>query len=206
MSVRPLPGASYHTALDAVLHSFANVDPEAVGSLTAYGPSEKMSYCPEECRPLLDDASSTRRRRRGLPVLLALLVLSCLAFVASAFWGYSPLRLLSPNVPERHVPLVDRISTMLHSDLHRMLVNQDFRSAVQTMCVRRFLRPRLVFRFRRLISRNVLIGTSNSNVHTINVMRPICLMTISCGPFLMCTCTCALTPVLFTIAKCPSTL
>jgi len=133
MSVRPLPGASYHTALDAVLHSFANVDPEAVGSLNAYGPSEKMSYYPEESRPLLDEASSTRRRRRGLPVLMALLVLCCLAFVASAFWGYSPLRLLSPNVPERHVPLVDRISAMLHSDLHRMLVNQDFRSAVQTM-------------------------------------------------------------------------
>ncbi|KAI0284450.1 hypothetical protein BC826DRAFT_1109727 [Russula brevipes] len=117
MSVRPLPGASYHTAFDAVLHSFANVDPEAVGSLNAYGPSEKMSYYPEESRPLLDEASSTRRRRRGLP----------------AFWGYSPLRLLSPDVPERHVPLVDRLSTMLHSDLYRLLVNQNFKSAVDTM-------------------------------------------------------------------------
>jgi hypothetical protein len=85
MSVRPLPGASYHT-LDTVPHSFADDDLEAVGSLNAPEPYKEQSYPSSKSTPFLDQTPDRRERNRhGLPVLLAILVFFCLAFTASAF-------------------------------------------------------------------------------------------------------------------------
>jgi hypothetical protein len=134
MTVRPLPGASYHT-LETVLHSFANVDLEAVGSLNAYeSSSEKKSHPSNESTPLLDETSDSRvRNRHGLPMLLALLVFFCLAFTASAFLGYSAHRWLMPDVPDRHASIADHLSSALQAQSYRTLVNDNYEGALVTM-------------------------------------------------------------------------
>lgn len=136
MPVRPLPGASYHT-LETVLHSFANVDLEAVGSLNVSDPSEKPST---EFTPLLDPTKdqtpdSRERNRRGLPLLLTIIVFFCLAFTASAFLGYSANRLLMPDVPDRHASIADHLSSALEAPSYRTLVNEKYEGASVTMCV-----------------------------------------------------------------------
>jgi len=131
MPVRPLPGASYHT-LEAILHSFANVDPEAVGSLNAYDPSEKQGYLSEECTPLLSQPPSTPpRHRREQPILLFLILFFCLAFVASAFWGYSPHHFSLSYVPDRHAPLADYLASALQAQPYRTLVNENYDTALK---------------------------------------------------------------------------
>jgi hypothetical protein len=133
MPVRPLPGASYHT-LETVLHSFANVDLEAVGSFNAPEPSEKQSHPSNESTPLLDQTPDSRERnRRGLPLLLVILVFFCLAFTASAFLGYSAHRLLMPDVPDRHASIADHLSSALQAPSYRMLVNENYDGALVTM-------------------------------------------------------------------------
>jgi hypothetical protein len=135
MPVRPLPGASYHT-LETVLHSFANVDLEAVGSFNAPEPSEKQSHPSNESTPLLDQTPDSRERnRRGLPLLLVILVFFCLAFTASAFLGYSAHRLLMPDVPDRHASIAEHLSSALQAPSYRMLVNENYDGALVTMCV-----------------------------------------------------------------------
>jgi len=130
MPSRPLPGASYHT-LETILHSFANVDLEAVGSLeTLESPSEKNSPPTHESTPLLD---SRVRIRHGLPMLLALLLFFCLAFTASAFLGYSASRWLMPDVPDRHVSIADHLSSAFQAQSHRTLVNEYYNGALVTM-------------------------------------------------------------------------
>src|SRR6267154_3796591 len=121
MSSRPLPGASYHT-LETILHSFANADLEAVGSLESLeSPSEKKSRSSDESTPLLE---SRVHNRRGLPMLLALLLFFCLAFTASALLGYSASRWLMPDVPDRHVSIADQLSSAFQAQSYRTLVNE----------------------------------------------------------------------------------
>lgn len=133
MSSRPLPGASYHT-LETILHSFANVDIEAVGSLeSSEYPSEKKPLPSDESMPLLN---SRVRNHRGWPLLLAILVFFCLAFTASAFLGYSAGRWLMPDVPDRHVSIADHLSSVFHAHSHKTLVNEHFNGALVTLCVR----------------------------------------------------------------------
>ncbi|KAF8466067.1 hypothetical protein DFH94DRAFT_781616 [Russula ochroleuca] len=133
MPVRPLPGASYHT-LETVLHSFANVDLEAVGSFNAPEPSEKQSHPSNESTPLLDQTPDSRERnRRALPLLLVILVFFCLAFTASAFLGYSAHRLLMPDVPDRHASIAEHLSSALQAPSYRMLVNENYDGALVTM-------------------------------------------------------------------------
>jgi len=130
MSSRPLPGASYHT-LETILHSFANVDLEAVGSLdTLDSPSEKKSPPSDESTPLLD---SRARIRHGLPMLLSLLVFFCLAFTASALLGYSATRWLMPDVPDRHVSIAHHLSSAFQAQSYRTLVNEYYNDAMVMM-------------------------------------------------------------------------
>lgn len=134
MSSRPLPGASYHT-LETILHSFANVDLEAVGSLESLeSPSEKLPRSSDESTPLLE---SRARTRHGLPMLLALLLFFCLAFTASAFLGYSASRWLMPDVPDRHVSIADHLSSAFQAQSQRTLINEYYNSALEMMCVPR---------------------------------------------------------------------
>jgi hypothetical protein len=130
MSSRPLPGASYHT-LETILHSFANVDLEAVGSLeTLESPSEKKSPPSDESTPLLE---SRARIRHAWPMLLSLLVFFCLAFTASAFLGYSAGRWLMPDVPDRHVSIADHLSSAFQAQSHRTLVNEYYNGVLAMM-------------------------------------------------------------------------
>lgn len=138
MSSRPLPGASYHT-LETILHSFANVDIEAVGSLeTLESPSEKKplssSSSSDESTPLLENRRA--RNRHGLPMLLALLLFFCLAFTASALLGYSASRWLMPDVPDRHVSIADHLSSAFQAQSQKTLVNEYYNGASEMMCVR----------------------------------------------------------------------
>src|SRR6266852_1454156 len=133
MSSRPLPGASYHT-LETILHSFANADLEAVGSLdTLESPSEKNSPSSDESTPLL---KSRVRNHRGWPLLLELLVFFCLAFTASAFLGYSASRWLMPDVPDRHASIADHLSSVFQAQSQKTLVNEYYNGALVTLCVR----------------------------------------------------------------------
>jgi len=116
MSVRPLPGASYHT-IDTFFYSFDHPDLEAatVDNTSSYGPSEKKFFdCLHERKsqvsPRSPHSSSGGRRYRAPPVLLSVIVLCCLAFIASAYWEHSP-RLPLPDVPDRHAPLANRLSS-----------------------------------------------------------------------------------------------
>ncbi len=140
MSARPLPGASYHT-LETILHSFANVDLEAVGSLeTLESPSEKKPRSSDEFTPLLE---SRVRNHHGLPMLLSLLVFFCLAFIASALLGYSASHWLMPDVPDRHTSIADHMSSALQAQSYRTLINEYYDGALVTMCVRS--RPQYFF-------------------------------------------------------------
>ena len=176
MPVRPLPGASYHT-LETILHSFANVDPEAVGSLNAYDPSEKQGYSSEERTPLLSQPPFTpARHRRGLPILLFLILFFCLAFVASAFWGYSPHHFPLSYVPDRHEPLADYLTSSLQAQSYRMLVNENYDTALKMLFVpssRRFAHAFPVFHFRSLTLVMNMSATKNYNAHAALVMKPI---------------------------------
>jgi hypothetical protein len=132
MSSRPLPGASYHT-LETVLHSFANVDLEAVGSLESLEPlSEKISPRSGESTPLLEGRV---RNRHGLPMLLALIVFFCFAFTASALLGYSASRWLMPDIPVRHLSIADHLSSAFQAQSHRTLLNEYYNGALVMMCV-----------------------------------------------------------------------
>jgi hypothetical protein len=141
MTVRPLPGASYHT-LETVLHSFANVDLEAVGSLNACDPPEKSPSPSNETTPLLDSTLDSREgSRRGLPLLLSILVFFCLAFTASAFLGYSAHRWLMPEVPDRHTSIADHLSSALEAQSYRAQVNENYDGALVAMCVQSAIAP-----------------------------------------------------------------
>lgn len=133
MSARPLPGASYHT-VETLLHSFANADLEAVGSLdTLESPSEKKPLLSDESTPLLE---SRVRTRHGLSMLLGLIVFFCLAFTASAFLGYSATRWLMPDVPDRHLSVAEQLSSAFQAQSYKTLVNEYYNSALVTLCVR----------------------------------------------------------------------
>ena len=125
MATRPLPGASYHTA-DFTFHSSPDVDPEAVDP---YGPSEK------EPHNTLQTSQRTAHPRRQRPVILIILLLCCLAFVASAFTGNTFHDDLA-CVSERHAPLADHISAAFQPEPNadRVYVIQE--SAVHILCVR----------------------------------------------------------------------
>ena len=149
MSVRPLPGASYHT-----FDAFPYTDLEALDHFDT-PPGYDISPSDEKdgfdhtfhrgCRcqqqqhlhhATRDSSSSSGRRQsryRGPPVLLSLIVLCCLAFVASAFWQYSSNAL--PDVPRRHAPLADRLSSAFRTESQRAMVNEHYDSALQMMCV-----------------------------------------------------------------------
>jgi hypothetical protein len=186
MSSRPLPGASYHT-LETLLHSFANVDLEAVGSLeTLESPSEKKSHPSDESTPLL--LESRGRIRHGLPMLLSLLVFFCLAFTASAFLGYSASRWLMPDVPDRHVSVADYLSSAFQAQSYRTLVNEHYNGALVTMCVR----VSLFFHSRVSSfpdSHENSIGTRNSIVYVMMNVRNSMCGTLSSGLSLFCACT-----------------
>jgi hypothetical protein len=127
MSSRPLPGASYHT-LETILHSFANVDLEAVGSLeTLESSSEKRPRPSDESTPLLENRV---RIRYGLPMLLGLIVFFCLAFTASAFVGYTAGRWLMPDVPDRHVSIADHLSSAFEEQSHFPWLNEYYNGLV----------------------------------------------------------------------------
>jgi hypothetical protein len=186
MSSRPLPGASYHT-LETILHSFANVDLEAVGSLeTLESPSEKrpLSSSSDESTPLLEN--SRARNRHGLPMLLALLLFFCLAFTASALLGYSASRWLMPDVPDRHVSIADHLSSAFQAQSQKTLVNEYYNGALEMMCVRV---SHVFFPFPACLdSHGNPLGTRNSIVYVmINVRNSMC-GTICFGLSLFCAC------------------
>ena len=133
MAARPLPGASYHT-VDLAFHSYPDVDPEAADS---YGPSEKALSTLEG--GTLQTSQGTAHLRRGRPVMLILLLLCCLAFVASAFTGRTSddqLFAHIPCVPERHAPLADEISAAFQPAQSAYGVYMDHLSALSVLCVR----------------------------------------------------------------------
>ncbi len=134
MSSRPLPGASYHT-VETILHSFANVDLEAVGSLETLESSSEKSRSSNETTPLLQ---SRVRNRVGLHMLLAVLAFFCLAFSASALLGYSASRWLMPDVPEHHASIAGYLSSAFQAQPYRTLVNEYYDGALVTMCARHF--------------------------------------------------------------------
>ena len=77
MAALPPHGASYHTA-DLTFHSSPEVDPEAADT-SQNGPSENVPP------NTLQISHGTTHLRRGRPVLLIILLLSCLAFIANAY-------------------------------------------------------------------------------------------------------------------------
>jgi hypothetical protein len=149
MSVRPLPGASYHT-IDTFFHSFDHPDLEAapVHDTSSYGPSEKSLFDGErkyqaDARP--PHFSSGGRRYRGPPVLLSIIVLCCLAFVASAFWEHSPGRLPLPDVPDRYASLANRLSSAFRTQSSfKTLVDGHYDGALEMMYVPGSLGIRLI--------------------------------------------------------------
>lgn len=135
MSVRPLPGASYHT-----FDAFPYTDLEALDHFDTppgydISPSDEKDGFDHtfhrECRCQQQHHSSSRRqsRYRGPPVLLSIIVLCCLAFVASAFWQYSSNAL--PHVPRRHASLADRLSSAFRTESQRAMINKHYDSALQ---------------------------------------------------------------------------
>ena len=180
MSACPLSGASYHT-LEAPIHSFDNVDPEALGSLDAYVSEKKIIHSSNIRMPLLDHHIATRRPdHRATPVLLTLLIFSCLAFVGSAFWSCFPHYLSLPDVPDRHAPFADNLSAALRTQAYRTLANENFDDALEMMCVL----PALCFPSSNLMHLSIT-GARISNVHSMDVAKPICGIT-SCGPSPFC--------------------
>jgi hypothetical protein len=138
MSMRPLPGASFHT-FDA-FHSFDPSDLEAAAVGAGDGLSERKDFDPfhvDERKHPVDPRqiySGPRKCRcRRPPVLLSIIVLICLAFVASAYWGNSSGR---PNVPDRHTPLPIRLSSASRTKTSfETLVDEHFNGALDMMCV-----------------------------------------------------------------------
>jgi hypothetical protein len=184
MSSRPLPGASYHT-IETILHSFANADLEAVGSLESLEyPSEKTS---QESTPLL---KSRVRSRHGLPLVLGLIVFFCLAFTASAFLGYSASRWLMPDVPDRHLSVAHHLSSAFQEQSYRTLVNELYNDALATLCVRvshLFFSHSCVSSSPDLLL-GISLGTRNSIVYVmVNVRNPMC-GNLSSGLSLFCAC------------------
>jgi len=136
MSVRPLPGASYHT-----FDTFPYTDIEAVGHFDTL-PSYDIKPFDEKhgldtfhhgcrCKQHLHQTRDgpQRRRRCGPPVLLSLIVLCCLTFVVSAFWKYSSDPLPLPVVPGRHASLADRLASTFQTPSHRAMVDEHYESA-----------------------------------------------------------------------------
>ena len=144
MSVRPLPGASYHT-FDTFFHSFDHSDLEAaiVHRTSSCRPSEKKNFDgfdePEHHvdQPALAPHPHSRGRHyRGPPVLLSVIVLCCLAFVASAFWSYSSSLPPLPDVPDRHAPLANYLSSAFRTQSSfRKLVDEHYDGALEMTCV-----------------------------------------------------------------------
>jgi hypothetical protein len=144
MSVRPLPGASYHT-LDTVFFSFAHVDPEAADpspdTTPTHRPSEKNDFISSQGgrKSPVNQVPSPRGRhsyRLGRPpVLLSAIVLCCLAFIASAFWEYASFHFPLFNVPECHAPLAARLSAAFRTQSYRTPVNEYSNNAREMMCV-----------------------------------------------------------------------
>lgn len=139
MSVRPLPGASYHT-----LDAFPYTDIEAVGHFDTLPPGYDVSPFDDEkhhrgscSRQHLHQTQGRRQRRCcGLPVLLSGIVLCCLALVVSAIWKYPSNSLLPlPNVPARHAPLADRLTSTFQTQSQRALVDKRYEDALNMMCV-----------------------------------------------------------------------
>ena len=143
MSMRPLPGASYHT-----FDAFPYTDLEAVDHFDTppgydKGPfDEKNSFDTShhgyQHLHHARDRRQRRRRYRRPPVLLSLIVLCCLAFVASAFWEYSSNALWLPDVSDRHAPLADRLSSAFQTESRRATVSEHYDSALEIMCVPQF--------------------------------------------------------------------
>jgi len=140
MSVRPLPGASYHTI--GSFHSFDPSDLEAAvvdDSTSGDGLSERKDLDPfrvDEHKYLVDPrptySSCKKRRCRRPPVLLSIIVLICLAFVASAFWGNNSSG--RPNVPDRHTPLPIHLSSASRTKTSfETLVDEHFNGALEMM-------------------------------------------------------------------------
>ena len=129
MTARSLPEASYHTA-DFTFHSSPDVDPEIVDS---YGPSEKE-------RPIaLHTSQGMAHLRRGRPIMAIILLLCCLAFVASACTGSASLNRFFKYlacVPASHTPLADHIPAAVRPEptAGRFYVIQE--SATDILCVR----------------------------------------------------------------------
>ena len=132
MATRPLPEASHHTA-DLTFHSSPDVDPEAVDS---YGLSEK------EPPNTIQTSQGTAHPRRRRPIISIILLLFCLAFVASAYTGNTFHDRFFTDVvcvPERHAPLADYISATFRTEpnTERVYVIQE--SAVDILCMRTVL-------------------------------------------------------------------
>ncbi|KAI9450970.1 hypothetical protein F5148DRAFT_1240857 [Russula earlei] len=136
MLVRPLPGASYHT-LETILHSFADVNPDAVGRLnSAYGHSEKQGFTSaseENTRLPAPNLPTTTRRRGGPPVLLTLILLFSMAFVASAFWEYTPSPFPLSHLPDRHALMADHLTSAFLSRPYRTLLNENYDGALKLL-------------------------------------------------------------------------
>jgi len=133
MSVRPLPGASYHT-LDSVFFSFTHVDPEVADpspdTTPSHPPSEKNNFNSSQGgrKPPINQVPCPRGRHSYRlwrpPVVLSVIVLCCLAFVASAIWEYAFDYIPLVNVPERHAPLAARLSAAFRTQPYRTPVNE----------------------------------------------------------------------------------
>ena len=158
MSVRPLPGASYHT-----FDAFPYTDLEALDHFDIppgydISPSDEKDgfdhtlfhrgcrcqqhqHQHQHLHHARDSTSSSgsakrQRRNRGPPVLLSLIVLCCLTFVATAFWNHASNAL--PDVPRRHAPLANRFSSAFRTESQSATVNEHYDSALQMMCVPQF--------------------------------------------------------------------
>lgn len=134
MSLRPLPGASYHTVDANPLFTSLDFDLEATGSSDARILSKDHIHTSEDRpSPLTQTPSSRTSNRRGPPVLLALLLLCCLAFVASAVTGLPTNRVLFPDVPEGHARLANYIPVMFQAQPYRSLVEANYEGALEIL-------------------------------------------------------------------------
>ena len=141
MSVRPLPGASYHT-----FDTFPYTDIEAIGHFDTL-PSYDIEPFDEKhgldtfhhgcrCKQHLHQTRDRRQRRCcGLPVLFSLIVFCCLAFLVSAFWKISSDPLPLPVVSGRHASLADRLASTFQTQSHRAMVDEHYENAKKMMCV-----------------------------------------------------------------------
>ena len=153
MAVRSLPGASYHT-LETVFHSFGDVELESTGSSNACGSPEKSSWPSNESTPLLDPTPDNRKRRhRGPPLPLSMLVFFCSVLTASALLGYPTHRRLTPNVPDRHALI---LSSAIQAQSYRALASENYDDALVAKCVQVFHRNTFPL---------ILVGTYSNRDH-----------------------------------------